>query len=156
MKTQSAKAKGRNLQKWVRDQLIEQLEIHPEDIESRSMGAGGEDLIMARAARSKFPFSVECKNVEKLNVWEAYEQAKSNCNGYEPIVVMKKNHKKPLVVIDAEYFNRLTIQHLKHLKYFGPRPNRIPPETAHVRPVPRPPRPVRRSCRTVAAAHLCA
>ena len=78
MKPQSAKAKGRNLQKWVREQLIEQLEIHPEDIESRSMGAGGEDLIMARAARAKFPFSIECKNVEKLNVWEAYEQAKAN------------------------------------------------------------------------------
>ena len=72
MKTQSAKAKGRKLQQWVRDQIIEQLEVHPEDIESRSMGAGGEDLIMARAARQKFPFSIECKNVEKLNVWEAY------------------------------------------------------------------------------------
>ena len=104
MKTQSAKAKGRKLQQWVRDQLIEQLDVHPEDIESRSMGAGGEDLIMARAARQKFPFSIECKNVEKLNVWEAYEQAKSNCNGYEPLVVMKKNQKKPLVVIDADYF----------------------------------------------------
>ena len=71
MKTQSAKAKGRKLQQWVRDQIIEQLEVHPEDIESRSMGAGGEDLIMARAARQKFPFSVECKNVEKLNVWKS-------------------------------------------------------------------------------------
>ena len=58
MKTQSAKAKGRKLQQWVRDQLIEQLNVHPEDIESRSMGAGGEDLIMARAARQKFPFSI--------------------------------------------------------------------------------------------------
>ena len=72
MKAQSAKAKGRRLQQWVRDQLIEQLEVHPEDIESRSMGAGGEDLIMARAARQKFPYSIECKNVEKLNIWEAY------------------------------------------------------------------------------------
>ncbi len=107
MKTQSAKAKGRNLQKWVREQLIEKLEIHPEDIESRSMGASGEDLIMARSAREKFPMSIECKNVEKLNVWEAYEQAKSNCGKYEPVVVMKKNHKKPLVVVDAEYFINL-------------------------------------------------
>tara|TARA_Y100001970_G_scaffold158046_1_gene193342 strand:- start:1025 stop:1366 length:342 start_codon:yes stop_codon:yes gene_type:complete len=104
MKTQSAKAKGRKLQQWVRDQIIEQLEVHPEDIESRSMGAGGEDLIMARAARERFPFSVECKNVEKLNVWEAYEQAKSNSNDYEPIVIMKKNQKKPLVVVDADFF----------------------------------------------------
>ena len=107
MKTQSAKAKGRRLQQWVRDQLIEKLEVHPEDIESRSMGAGGEDLIMARAARSKFPYSIECKNVEKLNVWDAYSQAQENSGDYEPIVVMKKNGKKPLVVIDAEYFVRL-------------------------------------------------
>jgi len=104
MKTQSAKAKGRKLQQWVRDQIIEQLEVHPEDIESRSMGAGGEDLIMARAARERFPFSVECKNVEKLNVWDAYEQAKSNSKDHEPIVVMKKNQKKPLVVVDADFF----------------------------------------------------
>ena len=104
MKTQSAKAKGRKLQQWVRTQLIEQLDVHPDDIESRSMGAGGEDLIMARAAREKFPFSIECKNVEKLNVWEAYEQAKSNSKDHEPIVVMKKNQKKPLVVVDADFF----------------------------------------------------
>lgn len=107
MKTQSAKAKGRRLQQWVRDKLVEELEVHPEDIESRSMGAGGEDLIMARAARQKFPYSIECKNVEKLNVWDAYSQAESNSGDYEPIVVMKKNGKKPLVVVDAEYFVRL-------------------------------------------------
>jgi len=104
MKPQSAKAKGRKLQQWVRDKLIEHLNVHPEDIESRSMGAGGEDLIMARAARQKFPHSIECKNVEKLNIWDAYEQSSSNCGDYEPIVVIKKNGKKPLVVIDAEYF----------------------------------------------------
>ena len=92
MKAQSAKAKGRRLQQWVRDQLIEQLDVHPEDIESRSMGAGGEDLIMARAARQKFPYSVECKNVEKLNVWEAYAQATANSGNYEPICVIKKNN----------------------------------------------------------------
>ena len=104
MNPSSAKAKGRRLQQWVRDKLIEMLDVHPEDIESRSMGAGGEDLIMARAARLKFPHSIECKNVEKLNIWEAYEQATANGGDYEPIVVIKKNGKKPLVVIDAEYY----------------------------------------------------
>ena len=104
MNTRSAKDKGRRLQQWVRTMLIEMLDVHPEDIESRSMGAGGEDLIMARAAREKFPHSIECKNVERLNVWDAYEQAQANCGEYEPIVVMKKNRKKPLVVVDAEYF----------------------------------------------------
>ena len=78
MKTSSAKAKGRKLQQWMRNLLIEKLEVHPEDIESRSMGAGGEDLIMARAAREKFPMSIECKNQEKVNVWESYKQAEDN------------------------------------------------------------------------------
>ena len=86
------------------DLLIEKLEIHPEDIESRSMGAGGEDLIMARAAREKFPHSIECKNQEKVNIWESYKQAEENSKDYEPIVVIKRNNSKPLVVIDAEYF----------------------------------------------------
>lgn len=107
MKTQSAKAKGRRLQQWVRNLLIEELEVHPEDIESRSMGAGGEDLIMARAARQKFPYSIECKNQEAVNVWKSYEQAKENSGDYEPLLVIKRNNSKPLVVVDAEYFVRL-------------------------------------------------
>ena len=104
MKTQSAKAKGRRLQQWFRDLLIEKIEGHPEDIESRSMGAGGEDLIMARAARAKFPYSIECKNQESVNVWKSYEQAVENSGNYEPIVIIKRNKSKPLVLIDAEHF----------------------------------------------------
>ena len=104
MKIQSAKAKGRRLQQWVRDLLIEELRVHPEDVESRSMGAGGEDLIMARAAREKFPYSIECKNQEKVNIWESYSKAVENSKDYEPIVVVKRNNHKPLVLVDAEYF----------------------------------------------------
>ena len=107
MKTQSAKAKGRRLQQEFRKLLIEELNIHPEDIESRSMGAGGEDLIMARAAREKFPYSIECKNQERLNLWESYKQATENSKDYEPIVVIKKNNHKKLVIVDAEYFVKL-------------------------------------------------
>ena len=107
MKTQSAKAKGRRLQQWIRDLLIEKLDIHPEDIESRSMGAGGEDLIMARSAREKFPYSVECKNQEKINLWESYNQAQQNSKNYEPVVILKRNNSKPLILVDAEYFVKL-------------------------------------------------
>ena len=107
VKTQSAKAKGRRLQQWVRDLLIEKLDIHPEDIESRSMGAGGEDLIMSRSAREKFPYSIECKNQESLNIWKSYEQAQQNSGNYEPIVVIKRNNVKPLVLVDADYFVEL-------------------------------------------------
>ena len=107
MKTSSAKAKGRKFQQWVRDLLIENLDIHPEDIESRSMGAGGEDIMMARAARASFPLSIECKCQQSVNIWKSYEQAKENSGDYEPIVFLKRNNTKPLVLVDAEYFVKL-------------------------------------------------
>jgi hypothetical protein len=104
MKTQSRKAKGRRLQNQFMQLLIEKLDIDPEDIESRSMGAGGEDLIMSKAARNKFPYSVECKNQERMNIWQAWEQANNNKGIYEPLVVIKKNGVSPLIVVDAENF----------------------------------------------------
>jgi len=104
MKTSSAKAKGRRLQQWFANLLIETLNLDTEDLESRPMGSQGEDIILGKQSRQIFPYSVECKNQEKVNVWSAYEQAESNCKGYEPLVVIKKNGKKPLAVIDAEYF----------------------------------------------------
>jgi len=108
MKTSSCKAKGRNLQKWVRDLILESFpSLEADDVRSTSMGAGGEDVQLSPAARKLFPYSLECKNVEKLNVWAAYEQAEANSGEHEPLLVMKKNRKKPLVVIDAEAFVKL-------------------------------------------------
>ena len=104
MKTSSAKAKGRRLQQQFMQLLIEKLDIDPEDIESRAMGSGGEDLIMSKAARHKFPYSIECKNQESLNIWKAWDQANGNKGLYEPLVVIKKNGVRPLVVLDAENF----------------------------------------------------
>ena len=40
-------------------------------------------------------------------LWEAYEQSISNAGNLEPLVVVKINNKKPLVVLDAEYFIKL-------------------------------------------------
>ena len=104
MKTQSRKAKGRRLQQKFMQLLIEKLDIDSEDIESRSMGAGGEDLIMSKAARNKFPFSIECKNQEKLNIWAAWDQCKGNAQMYQPLCLIKKNGVTPLVVLEADVF----------------------------------------------------
>lgn len=107
MKTSSAKAKGRKLQQWFANLLVETLGADEEDIESRPMGSQGEDIIMGKQTRQIFPYSVECKNQEAVNVWKAYEQATENCKGYEPLVVIKRNRTKPLVLVDAEYFVEL-------------------------------------------------
>ena len=108
MKTSSAKAKGRRLQQWVRTKLIELLSVDPEDIESRPMGSSGEDLIMGVQTKKLFPYSVECKNQEAVNVWKAYEQCSSNTSpNVESLVIIKRNKSKPLALVDAEYFINL-------------------------------------------------
>lgn len=99
MNPQSAKAKGRKLQQQLRDALINELGVDPEDVESRSMGAGGEDLILAKAARKLFPFSPECKNQEKLNIWSSLEQAEKNSESGEPLLVFKRNRSKVYAVL---------------------------------------------------------
>ena len=107
IKISSRKSKGREFQKWIIKKLIEILGIDPEDIENRSMGSAGEDVIMSKAARDLFPFSIEAKAQQRVNVWNSMEQARSNAKGYEPIVFIKRNRHKPLVLLDAEYFIKM-------------------------------------------------
>jgi len=91
----------------VRDQIREMFNLPEDDVRSTAMGQSGEDVQLSDRARQMFPYSVECKNVEKLNVWSAYEQCESNSGDYEPVLFMKKNRKEPLVVIDAKHFFNL-------------------------------------------------
>lgn len=107
MKTSSAKQKGRKFQQYIRDLVRSTFELEDADVESRSMGAGGEDVMLSPKARSHFPYSVECKCVEKLNVWGAYDQAVENCKGYEPILFMRKNRRSALAVVSAEHYFEL-------------------------------------------------
>lgn len=104
MKTASAKNKGRRLQQWVVSKLIEILGFTKGEAISRPMGSSGEDIIMPPYPSRGFPYSIECKNQERVNIWEAYKQAEYNSGKFEPIVVIKKNNKKPLILVDAEFF----------------------------------------------------
>lgn len=106
MKTKSAKAKGRKLQQWVRDKILNLFgdKITEHDVKSTTMGESGLDVQLSGKAREVFPYAAECKNVEAINIWKCYEQSEYNAQGLEPIVVFKKNHKKPLVAVDAEHF----------------------------------------------------
>ena len=109
MKTASAKAKGRKLQQWVRDLLLSHAEhLEEGDIRSTSMGAGGEDIQFSPLARKFWPLSIECEANARIAACRFMEQAESNCpEGAEPIVVLKENRGKPLVLVDAEYFFQL-------------------------------------------------
>ena len=103
----SSKAKGRRLQNFVRDMLREIYtpKLHEDDIKSQTMGMTGEDIILTPAARKLIPFSFECKNVERLQMWSAIEQCETNrVDASSPAVVFKKNGKQPYIAIPFSTF----------------------------------------------------
>ena len=108
MKTRSAKSKGRRLQNKVKEILLEAFtELEPDDIRSQVMGMSGEDIVLSPAARRLIPYSFECKNQEKLNIWSALEQASENSGDYPPVLIFKRNRSKTYVTIELEEFIKL-------------------------------------------------
>ena len=100
MRPASAKAKGRRLQQELRDRILAVFpELHPDDVRSTSMGAGGEDLLLSPAARAVFPFASECKNQEALSIWSALAQAEANAGPYFPLLVFKRNRSRTYVAL---------------------------------------------------------
>lgn len=107
MKTSSAKQKGRKLQQWTRDVLLGLFDgLTNNDIRSTSMGASGEDVQLSEAARRKIPYQIETKAYATFAIYKHYEQAAAH-GDHEPLLVIKGNHKKPLVVMDAGEFFKL-------------------------------------------------
>ncbi|MCK9430604.1 MAG: hypothetical protein M0R17_11450 [Candidatus Omnitrophica bacterium] len=107
MNTAGRKAKGRKLQQTTRDLIRETFinELEPDDVQSIGMGQQGMDIQLSPAAQKLFPFAIECKNQEKVNVMNAIEQAISNTKkGMIPAVVFKKNGIKPWITIPFDVF----------------------------------------------------
>tara|TARA_R100000005_G_C4867093_1_gene125463 strand:- start:259 stop:603 length:345 start_codon:yes stop_codon:yes gene_type:complete len=103
MKPRSAKNKGKRLQNKVRDLILEKFnQLEPDDVRSITMGDSGEDILLSPAARRLFPFSVECKNQEKLNIWSALEQAEENSGNHIPLVIFKRNRTKTYAVLEFD------------------------------------------------------
>ena len=108
MKTRSAKNKGKRLQNTVRDVLLETFDtLEPDDIKSAIMGDSGEDIQLSPAARKLIPYSIECKNQEKLNIWGALEQAEKNSGDSNPVLIFKRNRSKTYAVLEIEDFIKL-------------------------------------------------
>lgn len=109
MKPRSAKDKGRRFQNECREAFLTVAgdRLEADDIRSNPMGAPGEDLLFSPLARKLFPYSVECKCVERLNIWEAIEQAKSNARSHTPLVAFRKNNHEAWVALPMEKFLEL-------------------------------------------------
>ena len=104
MKPRSAKNKGKRLQNKVRDLILEKFnkKLEEDDVRSITMGDSGEDILLSPAARKLFPFSVECKNQEKLNIWSSLEQAESNSGNHTPLLIFKRNRTKTYAVLEFD------------------------------------------------------
>lgn len=113
MKPQSAKAKGRRLALEAIERFFFWLpDLDEDNIYPTSSGAPGEDIQMSPLARLWLPFAFECKNVEKLNIHEAMEQARSHAErrkGLFPAVIFRRNRTLPAIVLDLEDFLSLWI-----------------------------------------------
>ena len=108
MKPRSAKNKGKRLQNRVRDIILEKFDkLEPDDVRSITMGDSGEDILLSPAARRLFPFSVECKNQESLNIWSSLEQAEGNSGKHTPLVIFKRNRSKIYAVLEFEELLKL-------------------------------------------------
>ena len=119
-KIASRKAKGRNLQKWVCQKIADLFDIiydQQDDtcpIHSREMGQSGTDVCIRSAdLKNKFIYDIECKNTESVSLYNWIKQAQANTETPRQwLVVHKKNHSHPIVILDAVHFFEL----LKNIK----------------------------------------
>lgn len=98
MKTVSAKAKGRLLQQQVVRLLRKHYNFDTDvkgcyegDIQSVPMGMSRQDVRFSPAADAIIPFSIECKNQQHLNIWNALQQSESHTNKKIPLLIFKRN-----------------------------------------------------------------
>jgi hypothetical protein len=107
--TRSCKAKGKRLQNEVRDFLLEHFtHLEPDDVLSTTMGDPGTDIKLSPAARKAFPFSVECKNRQSLNIWAALKQSEANVKPETtPCVIFKRNHSDTYITMKFDAFMKI-------------------------------------------------
>jgi hypothetical protein len=116
VKPASAKAKGRALQNQVAELLREAFDLADEDVKPAIMGEQGEDIHLSAFAREKIGLSIECKNQERLNIWDALKQAEANApDDLDPVVVFKRNRSSTYVALDFTAFVYM-VQALSSLK----------------------------------------
>lgn len=117
MKTSSAKAKGRRACAELADMLLRMTpELQKDDILVTPSGVTGDDLRFSPAAQKYFPWNVEVKNVEKLNIWSALNQAYSREQmDRHAILFFKRNRADMFVTMKADYFLKI-VNDLNSLK----------------------------------------
>lgn len=114
IKVASRKAKGRELQYWVCRKIatLFNVEFNQQDdncpIHSREMGLNGKDIIVRGDIGEKFPYDIECKACEQLDLANWITQARDNTGKGRDWLLVVKNKKigEPIVVMNWDAFER--------------------------------------------------
>ena len=98
--------KGRALQNLVVSKLLKHSpSLEPDDIKGAIMGEQGMDVKLSPAAFKEYPLKIECKNQEKFKgIYDIYSQAEGHKGKGEPLIILKMNRQKPLVIMDFDFF----------------------------------------------------
>jgi hypothetical protein len=110
---QSSKAKGRGAVQAVKALLHEAFpELADDDLLVKATSMGGVDLHLSPRAAACFPWGIEAKCVEALNIWGALKQAELNADRktLPPIVFFKRAHSEMFVALRASDFLQLYAQ----------------------------------------------
>ena len=105
MKQNSRSAKGKKLQKILRDKLLKAFPHLPQgDIRVAKTGENGEDLKLSRIGRRLIPYQFECKNQQKFKTIYSFWDQSVKHGKYEPVLVVKQNSRRSLAVLDLDQF----------------------------------------------------
>tara|TARA_R100000742_G_C4267862_1_gene86107 strand:+ start:708 stop:1040 length:333 start_codon:yes stop_codon:yes gene_type:complete len=105
MKQTSRRAKGKKLQKILREKLLSAFpHLNQSDIRVAKTGENGEDLKLSRIAKRLIPYQFECKNQEKFKTLYSFYSQACRHGRYEPVLVVKQNSRRSLAVIDLDQF----------------------------------------------------
>ena len=101
----SQREKGKRGERQWRD-LLRQMGVDPATTYRASQYSGkAPDGSSADVVCAELPdIYWEVKNVERLNIWGAWMQARQDCSGKMPVVAHTKNHFPWLVTLSAEHF----------------------------------------------------
>lgn len=109
MNIRSAKQKGRRCASDVKNLLLRFGRfLFEDDIVITPASVPGADLHLSPAAQAIFPFAIECKNQEKMNIWASLEQCQSHTSTLNqiPVLFFKRNKSELYVALKAEDFMR--------------------------------------------------
>lgn len=110
MRTSSAKAKGRRAVQELQSLVLRWFpDLTERDVRITPSGSTGEDLQLSQAAVEQFPYAVEVKNQERLNIWQSLAQTLQHSQKLQlkPLLAFRRNRSDLWVAIQAEHFFEL-------------------------------------------------